>query len=496
MKSKHSQATILTATITSLLAGNLPADVITDWNLITINATKVAPALNSNFASRIDAIESIAVYDAVNSIRQFGTPYHYYAPNTGSAQAAAAQAAHDVLVNYFPGQKTALDASLSASLANISDGPVGNGLLVGAAAAADIIALRANDGANPNLSYPGPSVISPGAYQLTPNVPTVTSPPYTFGAGINLQWGSVKPFLLVATNQFRPGPPPALNSTEYSNALAQVKSLGSISSTARTVDQTHVSQFYKQDAELTVNEAARQLSLARGLSLEENAQLFVLANIALTDARIAVWDAKYTYLFWRPVTALNASENGTVINDYSDWRPLLVTPTHPDYPSGHSATVNAGFEVLKSFFGDKNTLQLHTTTAGEPARLIDSLSKGESENGWSRIYGGIHYWFDNTTGQNIGNQVAAYVLANGPGLIIKTGSSSSSQLSITTAPAITIIGTAGQSYRIEYATALAPTTWITLKFVTVPTSDPYPVQDPAAGGTSPQRFYRAVAVSN
>jgi len=124
---KPTSLTVFGAFILSGITLTASADVITDWNLITVNATKVAPALNSNLASRIDAIEAIAVYDAVNSIRQFGKPYLYFVPNTGSAQAAAAQAAHDVLVNYFPSQQAALDADLANSLAGITDGPIGNG---------------------------------------------------------------------------------------------------------------------------------------------------------------------------------------------------------------------------------------------------------------------------------------------------------------------------------------------------------------------------------
>ena len=484
---------------TALLSGislAATADVVTDWNLVTVQATKVAPALNSNLASRIDAIEAIAVYDAVNSIRQFGKPYHYYAPNTGSAQAAAAQAAHDVLVNYFPSQKAALDASLAKSLAAITDGPVGNGLTVGSAAAADIIALRANDGSTPNVSYSGPATIVPGAYQLTPNIPTITVPPFTFNPGINEQWGTVTPFVIAATNQFRPGPPPALTSLQYSNDFAQVQSLGAINSTTRTVDQTHIAQFYKQDAELTVNEAARQLALANATSLEQNALLFVLTDIAEADARIAVWDAKYTYLNWRPITALNANPDGTVTNNYAAWQPLIVTPNHPEYPSGHGGTVNAGFEVLKSFFGDQNTLQLHTTTAGEPPRLIQSLTQGETENVLARVYDGVHFWFSDTVGQTIGNQVASYVLAHGPALIANSTATAPSQVAIGTYPGITISGVVGQAYRIDYANASSPTNWIPLKNVTLPTSAPYLVQDTTPFSASAGRLYRAVALSN
>ena len=158
--------------------------------------------------------------------------------------------------------------------------------------------------------------------------------------------------------------------------------------------------------------------------------------------------------------------------------------------------MNAGFGVLRAFFGDENTLVLHTTTAGEPPRLINSLSSGQSENGWSRIYGGIHYTFDNTAGQGIGNQVAAYVLANGPGVIATNNINATSQLGIGSYPGITVTGKVGQAYRIDYATQLSPTNWTTLKYVTLPTASPYLILDNSPQSGNQQRFYRAVSVSN
>ena len=397
---------VVTTLALFILSKTVKADVVTDWNLITVKTTKVAK-YNSNLASRIEAIEAIAVYDAVNSIKHFGTPYHFYAPPAGpaSAQAAVAQAAHDVLVNYFPAQKPALDSALASNLSLVNDGPADKGSAVGAASAADIIALRANDASDPNIGYPGP--VKPGIGQYRPTPPALAP-------GINQQWGKVKPFLLSSDDQFRPPPPPAVGSDTYKKALAVVAELGSSTSTKRTDEQTHIAQFYKQDAELTVNEAARALAIAHKTPLELNALIFVLTDIAEADARIAIWDAKYDYLFWRPVTSLNADEDGAISNNYAKWTPLIATPPHPSYPCGHCGTVQAGFDVLKKFYGDKNTIELHTTTPGEPVRTIKSLSDGESENSWSRIYGGIHYPFDNAASTKLGKQVADYVLANGP----------------------------------------------------------------------------------
>ncbi len=219
--------------------------------------------------------------------------------------------------------------------------------------------------------------------------------------------------MLASASQFRPIPPPALNSATYLKALAEAKALGTLANARHTDEQTHITQFYKQDAEIPVNEAGRLLATAHNFSLTDNALLFAQLNIAVADTRIAEWDAKYFYKFWAPVTALNADPNGTVTNNYSAWLPVIVTPNHPSYPSGQQRTV-VGVEVLRYYFGDANTLTLHTTTAGEPARTVTSLTQIEVENGLSRIYGGIHFSFDNKAGQILGINVANYAIAHGP----------------------------------------------------------------------------------
>jgi hypothetical protein len=383
----------------TVLAPSETGNIVIEWNLITVTVTKKA-GFNSNLGSRIEAIEAIAVYDAVNSIKHIGKPYHYdkVAAGAASAEAAVAQAAHDVLINYFPAQKNFLDSALAKSL-TIAGARIESGQTVGVAAAADIIALRIHDGAEPNMGYPGPSNPGIGEYRPTPA---------GFAPGINQQWGTVTPFVLKTANQFRPAAPPAPGSDAFNKALKEVEELGAANSSTRTVEQTHIAQFYKQDAELTVNEAARELTSRHKSSLADAALIFLLTDIAEADARIAIWDAKYTYLFWRPVTALNADKAGVVTNNYSTWQPLLSTPPHPSYTCGHCGTVTAGFAVLRKYFGDKNEYQLHTTTPGENPRMLQSLSAGESENRWSRIYGGIHYQFDNDASQKLGEQVAGF----------------------------------------------------------------------------------------
>jgi PAP2 superfamily len=408
MKRSSLSIALLTLALSTASAAGKSGEIVITWNQVTVKATKTA-GLNSNLGSRIEAIEAIAVYDAVNSIEHFGTPYHYNVPAKGkaSAQAAAAYAAHAVLVNYFPAQKQALDSVLKSSLQTVNGGAIGNAREVGEASAADIIALRATDGSSPLTTYAGPANVGVGQYRPTPG---------KFAPGIDVEWGNVKPFILTGSKQFLPVPPPPIGSDEYKKALAEVAALGEIKSTTRTEDQTHISQFYKQDAELTVNEGARLLALAHKTSLEQNALIFALTDIAEADARIEVWGGKYTYLFWRPVTALNADSDGSV-KAYTKWTPLINTPAHPSYPSGHSATISAGYEVLKHFFGDDNKLELHTTTAGEPSRIVATLSIVEFENGYSRVYGGIHYPFENSAAQDIGRKVAVYTLEHGPKLL-------------------------------------------------------------------------------
>lgn len=401
------------------------ADAVTDWNKITVDATKSA-GLNSNQASRVDAMAAIAVHDAVNSILPFARPYHFIttAVTPASADAAAAQAAHDVLVYFFPPQradtldkngkvsKKGLDSQLNDSLAKLFVGLTdkNNGIAVGAAAAADIIALRAKDGAD-IIAPPYLGGSKAGEWRPTP---------IALKSGIDPAWGQVAPFVLPSSHQFRPAPPPPVGSAEYAKALDEVKTLGLATSAKRTAEQTNLAQFFKQDAELTVNEAARNLAKAYKTALVENALIFALVDIAVADARIATWDAKYLYSYWRPVTALNANPDGTVTNGYQAWAPLLDTPPHPSYVSGHSATVSAGLAVLRYFHGDNyRRLSLSTTTKDANGkalapRIYKRLSQIETDNGLSRIYGGIHYSFDNKTGQVLGRKVAAYVLKHGP----------------------------------------------------------------------------------
>jgi hypothetical protein len=394
----------------ALAARPAQADTVTDWNQIAVDAAK-KEGLNGNRSSRVVAIVAIAVYDAVNAITPVGTPYHFKTTpaSPASADAAAAKAAHDVLAFYFPGQAADLDSRLETYLRNLpGDAAVSNGVAVGAAAAADIIALRAKDGAD----------AAPPAYNGDTGLGHWRPTPSGLKPGLDPAWSRVTPFVLKTADQFRAPPPPAPGSPGYAKALSEIKALGAAASTQRSEEQTTIAEFWKQDAELPVNEIARTLAQARKTALAKNALIFALVNIAMADARIATWDTKYHYSYWRPVTALNAGPDGSA-STYKAWTPLLETPPHPSYCSGHSATISAGLAALIHFYGDSNAFAVQTSIkdkSGQPlkARSFKQLSQAEAENGMSRVFGGIHYSFDRLACEKLGHQVAAYVLKTGP----------------------------------------------------------------------------------
>ncbi|MFM8331362.1 MAG: vanadium-dependent haloperoxidase [Candidatus Methylumidiphilus sp.] len=466
------QSAIAAAVLAALSSAGASADAVTDWNTITVEATKnagafylggqVRPAvLNSNLASYLDALQSRAAYDAVNTVDNFSPTRFYYngsyagPVNATAAQAAAVQASYDVVTNqlspYFAntaawGQtQTWLQSKLADSLTALgggSDANVAAGVAVGHAAASAALAARAGD--VPNLApsslttYPGPATPGVGEWRPTPSAGVIDA---TYGAptgfnadgtpalrnGIDSNWGSLTPFGIsnAEKNAVVAAVPahPAVGSAEYNAELSFVQSVGEYGSATRSQDQTAQALFYRQDAEVVVNDAARQLAIANGNTLDQNAQLFAAVNTATADARIATWGEKYGALFWRPVTAINALADGSVAS--YDWKPLFATPPHPSYTAGHSATVTAGLEVVKAFFGDSQNLTLGSLSwlqgsgsgTGSWAaqdvttRQITSLTQAEVENGLSRLYGGIHWGADNLYGQNVGVEVADLVLA-------------------------------------------------------------------------------------
>lgn len=378
-----------------------------EWNKTLLTIVRTAGAQPATVHStRNFAILHAAIYDAVNSIDGRHDPYLVQVeriPQDASQEAAADSAAHDVLVSLYPAFQTTLDAQLQQDLAEIPDGPRKTaGVGVGQAVAQAILKLREQDGSaapQPKLDLPE----KPGRYQLTP--PNLPSPAFT-------QWPGVTPFGLRSAKQFRPGPPPALTSAEYTAVFIEVKSLGMQGSTTATPDQQLIGKFWGGQIQNYWNEIAQSAAEARHLSLSGTARLFALLNISLADSAIAMYDAKYTYLFWRPVTAIREADIDGNPNTIADpnWLPQpLKTAGDPSYPGAHATIAKAAATVLDSFFG-KHPFQLVVTSEALPGvvRTFDSFDAAEKEASLSRIYAGQHFRSDENAGEVLGNAVADF----------------------------------------------------------------------------------------
>jgi membrane-associated phospholipid phosphatase len=390
----------------------LSVDMVLRWNEILWGTLETANPVGP-FATRAAAMVQAAVYDAVNSIDGTHTPYLSMipAPSGASEDAATAQAAHDTLVGLFPTQATALDLQLKASLQGITDSDSkAAGILVGQTAAQNVLAARAQDGSDKVVDYtPG---TDPGNWQPTPPA---------YGPPVAPQWPQVIPFCLQSGSQFRPGPPPALTSAEYTAAFNLTKDLGSFTSTSRTADQTEAALFW-QGVYVTpntflsmLNQVAEQLAVTRGNSLVDNARLLALLDLTFADGFIGCWDAKYTYNLWRPVTAIRAADTDGNPDTEADpnWAPLFATPVHPSYPSGHSTIMGGFATVLASYFGT-DAIPFSVSYAGFPGvtRSYDSFTAAANECGLARIWAGIHWSFDIAAGDALGRSVGTYVVQN------------------------------------------------------------------------------------
>jgi hypothetical protein len=329
-------------------------------------------------------------------------------PGDASQEAAAAAAAHEVLVALYPAFKAALDTQLQQSLAQIRDGKDKlQGIAIGQNVADRILAARSNDGSNaPPIHYVFGN--APGDYQSTPpNFPP--QPQFT-------HWSHVTPFALEHANRFRPGPPPALTSDAYSDAFNQIKSLGIVNSTTATADEALTGFFWNGAIQNYWNEIAQTLSLAHNLTTAQDARLFALLNLSFADDVIAFYDAKYTYNFWRPVTAIRAADPGINPETLPDpnWLPEVgKTAPDPSYPGAHAVISASGAEVLISFF-ERDQADFNVTSEVLPGveRSFSSISAAAEEATLSRIFGGQHFRTDLTTGQRLGREVADFVVDN------------------------------------------------------------------------------------
>jgi hypothetical protein len=383
------------------------ADIVLDWNVRMLETL----AGQSPFATaRYAAITQLAVFEAVNSIEGTYEPYvsMIAAPDGASADAAAAAAAHAVLKHYFPLQAVALDAALAASLAAVADGPAKeDGIAIGVAAATAMIALRAHDGSgSPKLYVPAST--APGQWQRTPTCPA--------GGGTNFHWRDVTPFAIPSASAFRLGPPPQLVGGEYAKDFGEVVGVGEIGSAERPLDREDAARFYAAFSPVSwVNSAARQIADAEGHTLAENARAFALLNMAVSDAAVATFDTKYHYTFWRPETAIKAADvdgNDKTAVD-GGFLPLIAAPCFPSYPSAHGTLSAAGREVLERLYSPTGH-DITFTSAAFPQMVwhYTSFKSIVEDISDARVFGGIHFRFDQVGGEHQGRAVGAYVVKN------------------------------------------------------------------------------------
>jgi hypothetical protein len=386
-------------------------DQVIQWNQ-ELQAVLVAPGAQpaSIHPTRTMAITQIAVYDAVNGIVGGGAPVlvDLHGPRSASPDAAAAAAARTALDALLPSQQSAIDSFFQSSLAQIGSGEhVDRGIRFGDEVANAVLAARANDGATatPPVFTPG---TGPGEYQLTP--------PALAPAGFT-QTQHVTPFVLQSASQFRPAAPPALTSAQYAADFNEVHSLGQKTSTTRTADQTAIGRFWGAAPVWVVwNQVADQAGVSFGNSLEQNARALALLDTTLADGAIALYDAKYAYHRWRPITAITATDQGNT-NTTADpgWLPLANTANDPSYPGAHAEFSQAAATVLQDFYGtDAFSFSLTNATVGI-TRTFDSFSQASDEAFASRIFAGQHFRFDENTGQALGGQVADFVVDNALG---------------------------------------------------------------------------------
>jgi hypothetical protein len=409
------------------------ADAVTHWNDVAAKTlTTQTPALNAFPQARFSAIVQLAVFEAVNattgeyegylgsSVAPTATPI--VAPFGASPEAAAIAAAHAVLVHYFPGNAVALNAERDLSLAAIPPGTARNdGVAVGQAAAAAMIAERTGDGSSP-LTFYHPSASPAGQWDITPGCPLDAGGNPLGGTFLN--WRDVTPFGVVRpaagnwSDAFLPGPPPALTSNQYTKAYNEVKTVGSATSTARPDDRSTVARFYAASSSTFLfSMASRELAEARGDSLSENARNFALISMATSDSFVASFATKYHYLFWRPVTAirLGATDGNAKTEADTAFTPFIVTPCFPSYPSNHASGSNGAAEMMRRIYGASGhsiTLTNTIPVIGVVTLEYRSLNEISDDVDDARIYAGIHFRFDQEAGRRLGREIATSIYKN------------------------------------------------------------------------------------
>jgi hypothetical protein len=400
-------------------ASDDPPDQVLEWNQIFID-TLIATNTPNSSSQRLGAIVHTAIFDAYNGIERRYTPIYVHdrAPRGASRRAAVIAAAYTALVSLFPSRLDALTVSYADSLAALSDdgGDGGQsrnrGVAWGTEVAQIVLAWRAMDGFNGVQEvFNGGNAV--GQWRPTPRL---TPPPPTCGSmsALGLVSASNSMFVLVSNTQFQPGPPRELTSTTYADDLNEVRKLGRSTGSMRTNDQTALAPFWEGNASVHWNQAANQIARANHLSMSRSNRLLAMLNIAMADTAFTVWRAKRSYggsstdVTWRPATAIplaDADFNPDTLPDL-DWKPLVNTPCHPEYPAGHPSQNGAAATVLLHHFDDH---QVFTLTTGPTSLTYTSIGQARSDGNNARVWGGMHYPSTVAISDGVGEAIANYV---------------------------------------------------------------------------------------
>lgn len=386
-----------------LLAAPSPAqNVVTEWNGIASKTIVTNGGKPSATSSVWFAYTSIAVYDAVNSVHGQFQPFYYRGSLSPGAsdEAAAVAAAHRILVNYFPTQQASLDAAFQDSLTKITASPNAKnaGIAVGDAAASALIAARSGDGLEANVPYtPG---TGPGVWQPTPP---------KFAPALTPWLGQMRPFTMTNASQFLPDGPTPLASDDWVEDYNEVRNLGAVNSTVRTPAQTETGLFWTEHTGQQYARAFTYLAENYKLGMMESARLMAVLWTGFADATIGCWNAKFTYSFWRPVTAIRAGGGNPELVGDPDWISLGPTPAHPEYPAAHGCVTAAVSNLIRDFFGTSKVHivtdslafsdGVHTHTFEDSEELFDEVFR-------ARIYAGFHYRHSLEDGGKLGRRVS------------------------------------------------------------------------------------------
>jgi hypothetical protein len=394
---------VLPVLILTGLAGPASADVITDWNEKTVAFVTKLRMLPPQ-AERVMASVHVAMFDAVNSVENRYQPYRLQVP-TGkdtSKEAAAAVAAGMVLAGLHPDAAEELNSAMAAYLAPMPQSTAkSDGIKVGQVVAARIVAERAKDGADAPDAYRPKT--KPGVYVPTP----ITA---------SSMWPNVTPFVMTGPSQFRPAPPIPLSSDEWATDYNEIKNLGGKASTKRTARQTEDGNFWLITGPQSYYPVVRQLVASKKMSLLDSARFMALVSVAAADAYIAVFDAKYHYDFWRPITAIRNgdTDDNPATERSATWQPIDNTPMHPEYPCAHCITSAAVASVVEATLGTADIPEVTMTSPTAPGTTHrwTNVWAYADEVSAARIYAGFHYRFSTRVGQDMGRKIGRLAVQN------------------------------------------------------------------------------------